>query len=263
VAKALGVDPNHGFSIPTPLYFCDAGDHSLTVLGQPADGSSAPTPITGAAKSLSCPVPPAIQGVLRHVVDPASLAAWKLDVHKSLRWITAGDRAAYAVSADLPAKPAVGTTPDGRVWLVDGDSRRLVADARALAAWGIDDKAVAPLSDADAELAEGLPLPTRPVLVQAVGAPAIYVLDVDPAHPTDDPGSDTPVYMSTYGTRRYSGDAADGCNVARVPSSAREGLGWTAALALVVLVRRRRTRRRQFDASMPPSAPPSRPPEQP
>jgi MYXO-CTERM domain-containing protein len=240
VAKAIGVDPNHGFSIATPLYFCDGVEHALTVLGKPAGGSSSGVTITGAAKALDCAVPPAIQGVLRHVVDPASLEAWKLDVHKSLRWVTSDDRAAYAVSVDLPAKPEVGRTDDGRAWVVDGEARRLITGKPA--AWGFDDAAIGALSAEAAALPEGLPLPVRPVLVQAVGTPAIYVLDVDPAHPHDDPGSDNPVYMSATGKRRWGSDTADSCAIARGPSSP-PGASLFALAALAALGVRRRERR--------------------
>lgn len=235
VAARLGVTPNHGFSIPTPLYFCDGREHALTVV-------AGKTPITGAPKKLSCAVPPAIQGVLREVVDAAALGAWKLDLHTSLRWVTPEDHAAYKNAAPLPAAPHAGKSSDGRAWLVDGRARRLLADAGVIAAWGLDVDELSPLDAASARLPEGPEMPSKPVLVKAVGGSSVFVLDFDPAHPADDPGADEPVYLGQSGHRRRIGEESASC--ASVPAPARPAPGLLLVGVGVGLLASRRRRRR-------------------
>jgi hypothetical protein len=191
-------------------------------------------------------VPPAKAGVLRHVVDPASLAAWRFDARRSLRWTSPADRAAYVVAAALPAKPRVGRTDDGAVWLVDGASRRAFGGAEALAAWSIDAASVAELDAADAAVPEGLPLPSRPVLVQAVGAPEIYLLDVDPITAVDPgveaPDENDPALHTTGRRHELTGPASDGCNLGRARgTSGSDPIGF-GLIALALAAMRRRSR---------------------
>jgi hypothetical protein len=243
VATTLGVDPNHGFSIVTPLYFCDGSAHSVTVLGTPADGKSAKAPLGKASQPVTCVVPPARPGVLRHVADPASLAAWKLDERRSLRWMTADDRAAYEVVADLPAQPRIGRTSDGAVWLVDGASRRPIGSAASVADWSIDAAKVGELTPAEAALPVGLPLSSRPVLVRALGTPEIYLLDVDPANPVD-PAAEAPEDADLASSGRRGALAGAGCGIARGAGSPGAALGGALTLALALAAARRRARAR-------------------
>jgi hypothetical protein len=252
VAKALGVGPNHGYSIPTPLFFCDALEHTVTLFGRPADGKTAPVLLGKAARPFKCPIPRARAGVLRHVVNPSSLGAWKFDLHRSLRWATTADREAYAVSATLPLAPRAGRTSDGAVWVVDGPiRRRVIAETRA--AWSLAGELPA-LDAFDAKLPEGLPLPSRPVLVRAVGAPEIYLLDMDPGNPIDpgaedgeeagSPGADEDGdALSASGLRRpLFDDDAGGCSLARTSGVSRLPVALGMLLALGAL-RARRSRR--------------------
>jgi MYXO-CTERM domain-containing protein len=252
VAKALGVLPEHGFSIATPLFYCDGSAHTVTVLGAPADGKSPRALLGTAARSVSCAVPPAKAGILRHVVDPTSLAAWKLDVRRSLRWTSPADRAAYEVAAALPPERRVGRTSDGAVWLVDGDSRRAAGNADALVAWSVDAASVSELTAAEVALPEGVALPSRPVLVQALGAPEIYLLDVDPANEVD-PGAEgpdevDPVSSSLPRRHELSGPASDGCSVG-VAGGAGSPSGGLALALLGLVLGAARARRRGADAA--------------
>jgi hypothetical protein len=229
VAAALSVDPNHGFVLNTPLFFCDGREH-------PAKATAASV-VVGSA-TLKCPLPAMLPGVLRHVTSPTSLAAWKLDTMKHLRWVSPADRDSYDQVAELPATPEARRTPDGKVWIVDGTTRRHVIDPSA---WSFDDKSILAISDVDAmKLNEGLPFPERPVLVQAVGAPEVFILDTRAdapitADPIGDPVNDdspTPPSSSADQTTDMRGSCAYGGNA---PNP------WWAALLALAAMRLRRT----------------------
>ncbi len=188
VATALGVDPNHGFSLTTPLYFCDAKAHAIHALANPVDKSGG-VALGGSVTALNCPIPKALPGVLRWIESPTVLGAWKFDPLKEQRWMTPDDETAYEKSGSLPSAPTLRKTPDGAIWVIDSGTRRHVVSPASFTAWAFDDKAVTAMTDAEAAtVAEGLPLPEAPVLVQATSGPKVYVLDVKPA--SLPPGSD-------------------------------------------------------------------------
>ncbi|MGZ6094038.1 MAG: hypothetical protein ACXWUG_18550 [Polyangiales bacterium] len=254
VATAIGVDPNHGYSVATPLYFCDDKAHTIAAFATPADGKSAAVALAATPKSLTCPIPPALPGVLRHVVDPTSLASWHFDPTNQLRWVTPADRDAYVKAGDLPAKPTLKRTADGRVWLIDDTYKRHVKDPASFTAWGFDDKSVVDMTDTEAAaFVDGIDLPSAPVLVQAVDGPAVYLLDgaepspsdptpVSPSDPTAaDPGSNgaTPGTPSSQRTSE-EGDMQGSCTASRAPARGSLGALFGSAFALAFLARRRR-----------------------
>ena len=71
---------NHGFSIGVPLGMQDGKSHAVYAYGIDTQGGDN-TELTGAPKTIQCPNAPvpldALHGVKRHVVDPASMTAWK------------------------------------------------------------------------------------------------------------------------------------------------------------------------------------------
>lgn len=248
VASAIGVGPNHGFSVATPLFFCDGKAHAIAASATAADGKTS-FALPSTPSSLTCAIPKALPGVLRHVVSGTSLAAWHFDPMNQLRWVTAKDHEAYVKSSDLPAQPILRQTADGRVWVIDETSKRRVKDPASFTAWGFDAKSVVAMTDTEAAAyVEGIELPNAPVLVQAVDGPAIYVLDgappppADPApvDPTPDPGNG--VTPTTPASERTSdgGDVEGSCALARTPRTSSSAGAIGAFLALAFVARRRR-----------------------
>ena len=256
VASSLGVDPNHGFVLPTPLYFCDGKAHPIQTLATPADGKSAAVPLTTTTKSITCPIPAAPAGVLRWVTTPTVLGAWKFDVVRELRWVTATDAAKYEKASNLPATPALRKTADGAIWVLDDGARRHVVDPASFAAWAFDDKSVVAMTDAEAAtIPVGLPLPKTPVLVQSEAGAEVYVLDVKAAGSADpDGGSGDDGGVTTPGADggvadgggngdapTASSDMHGGCSVGDVHGSGATSFGFAlSALGLAIAMRRRR-----------------------
>jgi hypothetical protein len=208
VATSLGVDPNHGYSLTTPLFFCDGRPHTVRATTKGVTLASTP-------KSLECALPAVLPGVLRHVANPASFGAWKFNELAQLRWVSIADAAKYEQVGELPAGPDLRRTPDGRVWVIDGTARRPVSDAASFAAWGFDDKAVIAATDGDlSKYNEGPALPGRPVLIKSVADPAVFVLDTrgdTPEAPLPDPATPpgaTPQDPETGPTGGETGDSA-------------------------------------------------------
>jgi MYXO-CTERM domain-containing protein len=260
VAAALGIDPNHGFSTPTPLYYCDDQDHPVEAFAHAVAGGV--VPLKQSPGVVHCPVPSAPAGLLRHVTSPDVLGAWSFDERKSMAWMTPADRDAHAKSADWPAAPVLGSTSDGRVWVVDGAVRRHVKDPTSLAAWGFDPAKIVAWSDADAaQYVEGIELPEAPVLLEAVGDPAVWVLDTDPSHlsdpPTGAPGSSGSAGGAS-GASGANGNAAEdgdgsarsgGCSIATNERGDASTGRWLAAVGVAVVVARRRRREETSPAS--------------
>ena len=171
----------HGFSLKTPLSFRSNSSHTVQAYGVDS---------AGGATSLLAPSPRTVtcsgelpDGVLRHVVDPGSLAAWKLDLFWQAIRPNAAQLAARRVGPALPHQPRLVQATDGtpQVWVIDGSYRRHLPDPAAAAAWGFDLGKVEKLPAADVDaFVEGTPWRSSPVL--AMDGPTVYLLD-DPPPP--------------------------------------------------------------------------------
>ncbi len=257
VAAALGISPNHGFDVPTPLYFCDGAPHSVFGFGHSVKDGTA-MPLKASTSTLSCPPTQVPEGLLRHVVSQAVLTAWSFEERRQLAWMTPEDRAAHQVSNDWPNARKLGITADGSVWVVDGDRRRHVVDPTSFAAWGFDSSMLETWGDTDAsKYILGLDLPAVPALVQQVGDPAVYVLDVDPAHlgnpPNQPPGANGSGGAGSNASSGSSSSPADpdatgsdgkACTIASSASNASDVWASFAfgAVALVAMKRKRQRR---------------------
>lgn len=255
VASALGIDPNHGFTVATPHYYCDGNAHPVFGFGHAVKDGTA-VALTQTATSVNCPVPKAPDGLLRHVANPDVLNAWSFDVRRQLSWMTPDDRAAHDLSTDWPNERVLAQTPDGWVWVVDEGKRRHVIDPTSFAAWGFDPSMLVQWTDADAaKYTLGLDLPPAPLLVEQVGDPAVYVLDVDPRHLSGPPSGGSGGGAGSTGTSPSSGSGlvpgddgsmhgTTGCSVGAPSSDTSSSTGAASLLALAAAAgvkRRRRT----------------------
>jgi hypothetical protein len=156
----------HGFSVRPPLSLLDGNPHAVHAYGIDSEGGHNPE-LGSSPGTLACKAP-APTGVRRHVTNPDSLAAWKLDLFWQKLPLDDAAIALLPQGVDLPHAPALVQADDGspEVWLVDGEYRRHVPDPTALAAWGFSfaDVQTKPAAEVDA-LIVGPVLRPAPVLV--------------------------------------------------------------------------------------------------
>jgi len=187
---ALSIGPNHGYSVDTPAYYCDTQTHPVHAVAKAVDGT--PVELKSSPKNLTCTPQPSPPGLLRHVTAPPVLTAWSFNLPKELAWMTTADKATHKVGSDWPDAETLGKTSDGAVWVVDGTERRHVINPASFTAWGFDATKVVAWTDAEAaKYTQGIDLPAKPVLLQEIGDPAVYVLDADPAAPDPSTGTGT------------------------------------------------------------------------
>lgn len=237
VGDALGIDPNHGFALLTPLYYCDGAEHTAYAAGHAVEDGKLVS-LTGSPKTFTCPVAITPKGALRHVSSPEVLDAWAFSRPADLRWMTKEDHASHPERGAWPDAVRLGRTTDGQVWLVDGSSVRHVPSAEALAAWRFDASVIADWSSADlAKFTIGRELPDAPMLAQEVGDPAVYVLDADPDEPI--PATSGAAGSTTNGAdgNPSAKAGAGGCSTGGGAPSSIGGL--LVALALATAGRRR------------------------
>ncbi|MBI3206871.1 MAG: N-acetylmuramoyl-L-alanine amidase [Myxococcales bacterium] len=192
---------NHAFDILPPLSLLDGKPHAVHAYGiDSAGGDNAQ--LAGSPMSLTCTatVP---KGVRRHVVDPASLEAWKLDLFWDALPLSDSQIASLDEADAWPAAPQLVQADDGspEVWLVDGKWRRHVPSPEVMATWSLSFDAVkkVPASDVTA-LYEGPKLPPRPVLVKSSAGKVEMIDDAMPS-----PGS--AAAMPTPGEQGWGGSA--------------------------------------------------------
>ena len=229
---------NHGFSTPIPIGVLDGQTHDVWAYAfDTAPNGPAGTLWGSGAKKFQCPnaTPPldGKTGVLRHVVDPGSFAAWKFVALTDLATEPDAIVATFAQSADWAATPELEQADDGtpEVWLVDGEVRRHVIDPASFAAWHFGAVAKTPAADVY-KRPRGLDLPARPFLMHGSG-PAIWVLDVAPSTPPPPttPGNDGGAAQGTNDGTQTSG----GCNTGGASTDG----AWIVAFALIFRRRRR------------------------
>ena len=241
---------NHGFSIDVPVGLRDGQAHPVYAYGIDTQGG-ANTLLTGSPKSFTCAnaTPPLtkLTGVKRHVVDPASMTAWKFSSLTDVAPEPDAVVSDFPQSADWSEKPVLVQADDGtpEVWLLDGEVRRHVVSEASLAAWhrSFADVVKTPAAKVYA-YAHGPDLPATPFLMQGSGA-AIWVLDVAPDGPPGSPGSDGGTTAPDGGPTGNgdTGGGAGGCNIhASSPSGAAT---WAVGFLLPLLVIRRRSTKKE------------------
>jgi hypothetical protein len=153
--------------------------------------------------------------VRRHVIDPASLSAWRLGVTT----LTAAQVDAYEQGPDWPAAPFVFQgTGEAAVYVIDIAPDAAPGDGGA-SAGGSDDGSIAPVAADDG----------------ATGAPGSVGAGT-PA-PSDDAGANAAFASG-------AGASGAGCAIAAMPATDRTSPSWIAAFAgTLCLAARRRGRR--------------------
>lgn len=168
----------HGFEVEVPLSLRDGQPHAVHVYAED-DGQGAPAEVDLSPGEFTCAPPPLPGGVRRWIVDPESLAAWKLSPFWQM--IVAPDDAVATLpeGQDLPDWPVLARSSAdlATYWLIDQGTRRPIGDAAIAAAWQLDLATAETWAPASLQaLPEGPPLRPTPVLVKGTG-PKIYVVD--------------------------------------------------------------------------------------
>jgi len=168
---------SHGFDLSAPLSLLDGQPHPVHAYGIDEAGLQN-AELAGSPKTLQATAP-APSGSRRHVVNEASYASWKLDDFWHRLPASDTDILALVEGSDLPEQPELIRADDGspEIYVVDGNSRRHVPDASAMAAWSLDFADVKELPASEvASLGTGPEWPARPMIVKTTDG-TVYALD--------------------------------------------------------------------------------------
>lgn len=259
LCKPLG-DCEHAFDVPTPYGLLDGKEHAVFAYG--IDASGGPTAQLGQSpKKLTC-APPALNGIKRHITDPATFAAWRFESFSDVLVVAEDVLAEVPEGRPITGGPALVQADDGspEVWLADGPERHHVPSPAAARAWRLDLGKVVkkPAAEVNA-LTRGASLRPRPWLVKGTGG-RIYLLEALPGQEGGTGGGSSGTGGTSGGSGTSGGtaetdgtadegEAGEGCTTA---THAREGegrgtsRGLLAAVAalfvMAVAARRRRPR---------------------
>lgn len=256
----------HAFDVPTPYGLVDGKEHAVFAYG--IDASGGPTAQLGRSpKKLTC-APPALNGIKRHITDPATFTAWRFESFADVLVVSEDDLAKVPEGRAISGGPLLVQADDGspEVWLADGAERHHVPSPAVARAWRLDLGKVVkkPAAEVNA-LTKGASLRTRPWLVKGSGG-RVYLLEALPGQEGGPGGTGgtgrTGGSGASGGTGEAdgaaedgeAGEAGEGCTTAtHVRAHAREGAGGGtsrgmlaavgAMLAMAVAARRRRRTR--------------------
>jgi hypothetical protein len=184
----------HGFAVASPLSFFDGQPHAVHAYGMGVSGGGH-AELAGSPTNLNCAAT-LPKGIRRHVINPDSFAAWRLDGFFDQLPVAESDVSSLSEGEDLPAVPALVKADDGspEVWVVDGEFRRHVPGPEVMAGWRFDWEAIQSRPAAEVNALEvGPPWRGRPVLVSSEGA--IWLVD----DPFPEPEGDDPVTPGEQG----------------------------------------------------------------
>lgn len=177
----------HGFERTPPLSLFDGQPHPVHAYGIDSAGG-ANSELSQSPLNMTCTAQKP-EGVRRHVTNPDSLAAWKLDLFWHGLPLDDATIASIPEAEALPAAPSLVQADDGtpEVWLVDGNWRRHVSSPAVMAAWGwaFTDVVAKPASEVYA-LEQGPAVRPSPVVVHATDGKVDLI---DDALETPAPGS--------------------------------------------------------------------------
>lgn len=169
----------HGFASPLPRSLL-GGEHAVRAYGVDAS-SGAEVELPGSPRAFSCPLA-LPEGVRRPLGDAAALEAWGFSPFWDVARPPAEALEALPEGEAFPSSPWLVRGDDGaaEIWLIDGPSRRAVADADVAAAWGLDpDAAIVWPAARISAMQPGRALPRQPFLAQGPGE-VVYVIDAPP-----------------------------------------------------------------------------------
>jgi MYXO-CTERM domain-containing protein len=250
----------HGFERAPPLSLFDGQPHAVHAYGIDSAGG-ANAELGQSPLSLNCAATKP-EGVRRHVTNPESLAAWKLDLFWHNLPLDDATISSIPEAEALPAAPALVQADDGtpEVWLVDGNWRRHVPNPAVLAAWGwaFSDIVVKPASEVYA-LEQGPAVRPSPVTVTSSAGKVDLIDDAlsPPSSGTGGQGSGSGGAgsggtggkggkggkggSSSGSADRGGTETDDGCSVSAsaAPSSS---MAWLALVLFAAALRRRNVR---------------------
>lgn len=242
---------NHGFTLDVPIGFRDGKAHAVHAYGIDTQGG-ANAELTNSLKSLTCPnAKPtfdAKSGVKRHVVDPASMTAWKFSSLLDVAPEPDATISTYPQSANWSEKPELVQADDNtpEVWMIDGEVRRHIVSMASLTAWHRTKADVVQTAAAKVySFPQGPDLPATPFLMVGTG-PAIWVLDVAPSTPPNSGNGDGGTTSDSDGGTQGPGNGdigGGGCSLHASSPASGSGLVFAFGLPLVLLARRRRAAR--------------------
>ncbi len=233
LCKPLG-SCDHGFALVAPVGLRDGKAHSLYAYGTDVQDSSL-TLLDQAPKSFTCAPPAMPLGVKRHVLTGASLKSWLIDPLLDIAHEPTAAVAALPTGADLELAPTVVISDDGSpaVYVIEGQTKRRVADGASMASWQF--KASKWPAAKLGAMSVGVDWPKSRFVLQGMGDPAVYVLDVAPVV-TPSPTGKSP---ESGNSPSNAGPGDAGCSVNSHPSSNANLLVF-GALALIPLRRKKR-----------------------
>ncbi len=235
---------DHGFSLAVPLGIQDGKAHQIFAYAVPSAGKGSDSLLSTGPKSVTCPFPTLPVGpdkaVKRLVASPQVFGAWQLSGLTDVAHEAAATVDAYPKGEDLPASPTVVKSDDGspEVWVIDGDARRLVPDANALAAWHFT-AATWPAAKLTA-VPQGPNWPGAPMILEAEGAQEMYALDGTFAAPAGGPASNAGASTPPQGDDPLTQSSSGGCSASRGKSGSLGAL--LLGLTAIAGARRRRGR---------------------
>ncbi len=181
----------HGYSVPMPLGLRDGMQHTVYAYGEDQQDSSLQL-LTGGPKTFTCKPPAIPVGIKRHVINPASMTAWKFDGLLDVAPEPLASVQAIPAGPDFPASPTTVIADDGSpsVWVIDAAQdgtqvRRHVINPTSLQAWSLAATSW-PAAKVNA-VKQGQDWPAAPFVTQGTGEPSVYVIDAAPG--SSDPGN--------------------------------------------------------------------------
>jgi hypothetical protein len=204
---------NHGFTMGVPLGMRDGQPHDVFAYGIDSKAGASNAKLDNAPKQVSCPPPkaPFSPAMRRHVIDPASLAAWKLDGFMDVARFTDAMTKAITSGPAAPTAPTLAKSDDGSatIWVLDGGEKRRVPSDAAMSAWRFDAGAAATMGAADlAAIPEGRVWPEVAFSFMSPDG-TVYLLDVLPPPPKP-PGGGGGAGGAGSGSGSGASDPGDG-----------------------------------------------------
>jgi lysozyme len=245
---AHGSQGNHGFSVSTPFGALDGKAHVVHAYAIDSSGAGPNPELPNSPKTITCAAPNLPAGVKRHIVDMTSMTAWTWGTLDVLH-VDPSKLASVVAGPDWPATPSFvhgDATGDTQVWALDlgGSVKRKVASDAVLASWRIDKSKVTALAESKLQATtQGPDWRASPFVVQATGAPEIWVIDDDPNKPPEPTVTvATPKGVSEPTQANASTNQSGGCDLGARGSSngASAFAAWALVAAAAAIHRRRR-----------------------
>ncbi len=236
---------NHGFDVPIPLGIRDNASH--TVAAWAIDSAGGGNPQLPGEFTLTCSgdLP---QGVRRHILNPASLQAWKLEnLFKLCIRPNAEQLAARSEGPKFPLTPKLIKGEGAAEVYVEDASFRRELDAATAATWGLDLTKAQTVTAAElAALPEGPAWRPSPELAAFEGY--VYAMDdvLMPIPPKPPKPVDAGVVLpstdagTTIGPAETDGGTGGGKGPAQGGCAASPGAASALCLALLALLALRR-----------------------